>query len=92
MKNSINILIILLPSIIACLLLIVLISIYAEDTAKEYKDIITNREYIYVNKGYNVTFNNIETSGTTILKDKHVNYFILVDSVTLSKRFISLNQ
>ena len=57
-----------------------------------YKDIITNREYIYVNKGYNVTFNNIETSGTTILKDKHVNYFILVDSVTLSKRFISLNQ
>ena len=92
MKNFINILIILLPLIIAGLLLIVLISIYAKDTAKEYKDIITNREYIYVNKGYNVTFNNIETSGTTILKDKHVNYFILVDSVTLSKRFISLNQ
>lgn len=92
MKNFINILIILLSSVIACLLLIVLISISAKDTAKEYKDTITNREYIYVNKGYKVTFNNIETSGTTILKDKHVNYFILVDSVTLSKRFISLNQ
>ena len=84
--------IICLLSIIICLSLVIVITISASETAKEYKDIITNRDYIYVNKGYNVTFNNTVQSGTIILKDKHVNYFILVDSVTLSKRFVSLNK
>lgn len=91
MRDFTSAIILSLSALFICIILVAILTTSAIEATKEYKDIITDREYVYINKGYNVTFNKTEQSEITILKDKHVNYFILVDSITLNKRFMPLD-